>query len=280
MSLPPSFLKAGYGPLESLRAKKLRRLLIGTEGLSDTGKTEFLLSAPGPGLVIGLDRGIDAIADNPKPPSTRGADFGFKTITIPTATQGSTPEFYREYWMAFFKEYLEALKNPDARTIGIDGDSDSWELQRLTEFGKLANVWPQTKYGDVYAARRAMINRAWDAGKIVIATNKVKELWKPILDAKGEEIPDTNGEPKREPSGEWRSQGFPDTDYLWQIRLRHLTRLRTTKAGPIREWGFTILKCKANMELMGEELWGEDATFLGLVSLCYPQVDPHEWGFR
>lgn len=278
MSLPASLIKAGYGPLESLRAKRLRRLLVGTEGLSDTGKTEFMLTAPGPGAVVVLDRGVDAIADNPKPPPTRRSDFGFKVISIPTATQGSTPAFYTDYWMAFLKEYLEILKNPDVRTVGIDGDSDSWELQRLAEFGKLANVWPQTKYGDVYAARRAMINRAWDAGKIVIATNKLKELWKPILDAQGNEILESNGEPKREPSGEWRSQGFPDTDYLWQIRLRHLTRLRETKAGRIREWGIKILKCKANMELMGEELWGEDCTFLGLVSLCYPQVDPKEWG--
>lgn len=279
MALPLSLTKAGYGPLESLRAAKRRRLLIGTEGLSDTGKTEFMLTAPGPGAIVVLDRGVDAIADNPKPPPTRRPDFGFKVISIPTATQSSTPAFYAEYWMAFLKEYLEILKNLDVRMVGIDGDSDSWELQRLAEFGKLANVWPQTKYGDVYAARRAMINRAWDSGKIVIATNKVKELWKPILDSQGKEILESNGEPKREPSGEWRSQGFPDTDYLWQIRLRHEHRVRVVKGEPRHEWGIRILKCKANMELVGEELWGGDATFLGLVSLCYPQVDPKEWGF-
>lgn len=278
MTLPASLLKAGYGPLTSLRAKKLRRLLIGTEGLSDTGKTEFLLSAPGPGAVVVLDRGVDAIADNPKPPPTRREDFGFKVISIPTATQGSTPDFYREYWTAFLKEYLEILKNPDVRTIGIDGDSDSWELQRLAEHGKTHGVWPQTKFTDPYAARRAMVNRAWDSGKIVIATNKVKGAWKDILDKDGNQVLTDNGEPKREPSGEWKSQGFPDVDYLWQIRISHHHRVRTTKAGPVHEWGLKILKCKANMELVGEELWGSDCTFEGLVSLCYPQIELSEWG--
>src|SRR5271154_4881956 len=131
--LPASFARDGFQHISQVRSKK-RHILIGTEGRSNTGKTEFSLSAPGPGIVICLDRGFDGIFDNPNPPKTRGSDYAFKVIPIPLATQAAQPE-YLEYWRAFYTEYKKALATPDARRVVLDGDSASGELQRLADLG-------------------------------------------------------------------------------------------------------------------------------------------------
>src|SRR5580692_8812138 len=135
VSLPASFARDGFFPLSKTKPK-YKHLLIGTEGLPNTGKSEFALSAPGPGIFICIDRGYEAVLDNPNPPKARNYDdFAFKTIQIPLATQVAQP-VYLEYWREFYNQFKKALDNPDARTVVLDGDSDSWELQRLAEFGR------------------------------------------------------------------------------------------------------------------------------------------------
>jgi hypothetical protein len=276
MPLPRSFTTAGFLPPDQARKKvgsTFRRLLIGTEGETDTGKTEWALSAPGPGIVVCLDRGFDALFDNPRPPKTRRNDFGFKVIMAPTATQADKPT-YLEHFKKFREAFYEGLNNPDCRTVVIDGDSDSWELQRLAEHGRLTGIYPATKYTDVYAARRGIINRAWDAGKIVIATNKVKAEYATIRDADGHPVLDlVTKEEKREKTGKLERQGFPDQQYLWQIQLRHL--YDASKG----IWGIKILKAKADPSLVGLTLWGDECNFQSLVSVVYPHVSLDEWGF-
>lgn len=272
--------------------------MIVTEGLSDTGKTEFVLSAPGPGVLIPFDRGFDAMVDNPDPPSSRRQDFGVKVIQAPGATQLSQGPMnqpgkeYLPFWLEGLKTILWALDNPDIRTVGIDGDNVSWELQRLAEHGKLTGVFPQTKYTDVYAARRALYARCWDSGKIIITTNMMRDEFRKVLDAEGNPImdPDRPGEFKKEPTGEQVAQGFSDKkhDYYWQIRVRHLYEpptpptwnaiLKKNIGGQPARWGLRVMKAKANPKLVGQELWGEDCTFTGLVSMVYPHIPLKEWG--
>src|ERR1700678_1443544 len=105
--LPGSFARDGFFPPGQVRGKK-RRLLIGTDGWDNTGKTEFALSAPGPGIVICLDRGFDGVLDNPNPPKTRSSDFGFKVIKMSAPGQVKQDE-YIEQWKNFRTEYYKAL---------------------------------------------------------------------------------------------------------------------------------------------------------------------------
>ena len=81
--IPQSVFKAGYYTPEVARrrGRKYRGLMLAIEGRSDTGKTEFMLSAPGPGSILAMDRGFDAVFDNPMPPPTRRQDFGILRST-------------------------------------------------------------------------------------------------------------------------------------------------------------------------------------------------------
>jgi hypothetical protein len=286
MPLPASFARDGFVSAAEVRKRRhlpgLNRpgILIGTEGETNTGKSEFGLSAPGPGIYLCVDRGFDGMLDNPNPPSWRKADnFAFKVIAAPLATQTNQPE-YLKYWKEFYGEYTKALANPDCRTVVLDGDSDSWELQRLAEFGKLTQV-PSLMYVNVNAARRAMIARAWDSGKVVIATNRVKGEYINKLDDQGNPVM-KDGKEVRVKSGDSIRQGFEDQDYLWQMQLRHLHKPAgfnpITKKDTPPQWGIKILKCKANPQLAGMELWGADCCFAGLVQAVYQNVSLAEWG--
>jgi hypothetical protein len=270
MALPASFAAAGFGPLPKT---KFKRLMIGTDGLSNTGKTEFILSAPGPGVVICLDRGLEAMKDNPHPPKTRRNDYAFKIVQAPLAS-AATIESYREYWRSFYDIYKSALAIPEARTVAVDGDSDSWELQRLAEWGKLAGAGKSLSYAGVNAARRAMYARAYDSGKIVFATNKSNRCYKPIIKPDGTYLIGSDGKPEREWDGKtYERQGFNDQDYLWQIQITHLYN----DAKGI--WGIRLNRVKADPELVGLELWGDDCNFQTLVGTVYPQVSLSEWGY-
>lgn len=278
MPLPASFARDGFLSLES-RAK-FRRLMIGSDGEANTGKTEFILSCPGPGIIICLDRGFDGMLLNQNPPPTRRNDYAFKPVSVPLATQAAQPE-YLAYWRSFYAEYKKALDNQDARTVGLDGDSDSWELQRLAEFGKLTQI-PPIMYTNVNAARRAMIARAWDTGKIIVATNKVKAIYKTVLNPDGTPKLNKNGEEVRERTSELERQGFSDQSYLWQLQIRHLYKEAKvnpfTKKETPEQWGLRITMCKADRSLEGTELWGSDCNFTGLVQTVYPHIPLKEWG--
>lgn len=286
MSLPASFAKDGFQPASMARKRQklpngkfLKPLMIGTEGQTNTGKTEFILSCPGPGLVIALDRGL-GLMDNPNPPRARRDDFAWKVIQVPASTSAKQPE-YLQYYEDVRDSFYRALDNQDAVTVAIDGDSDFWELHRLMAFGKLTGIYPATKYTDIYAQRRAITNRAWDKAKIVVATNKVKDEWVDVYKPDGTPELEKDGSAKRRTSGNLIRQGFPDTDYLWEVQIRHLYKPPTlnsiTKKMTIMQWGIRIIKCKHNPEMQGSELWGEDCNFRGLVSLIYPEIDPKEW---
>lgn len=285
MPLPPSFLKAGFRPASESRSKRylpgLKRpgIMIGTEGETNTGKTEFILSCPGPGIVLAVDRGYDSMLDNPNPPASRRDDFAFDEIKLSTAAMA---EDHKANWKNFYERYLEALRNPDARTVGIDGDSDTWETQRLAEFGRITQV-PPIMYTGVRASRKAMYYRAYDSGKIIVATNKLKPEYVAKMDDNGLPIM-KDGKEVREKSGELTRQGFDDDSYLFSIQLRHLyhpphASKATGRMSP-QQWGMRVLKCKPNPELIGQELWGDDCNFATLIQLAYPQVPLHEWGIR
>ena len=241
------------------------------EGPRDTGKTEFSLSAPGPGVVLCLDRGFDAVLDNAEPPPTRRDDFGFKVIKVPKLTSATQDEF-KQYWVDYRKSLYAALDNTDARTIVMDGDSDSWELQRLAAFGKLAQVPPHL-YSEANAARRALYARCYDSRKIVIGTSKVKKEYVDKVDDRGKPVIGESGRPEQIWTGDYERQGFRDQTYVWNVELRTLYNEEKQRHG------VRVLACKANMAMRGMEFWGDECNFESVMAALYPNVEREEWGF-
>lgn len=275
MPLPLSFTQQGF----ITPARKFKGLLIGTEGHDNTGKSEFIMSAPGPGIALALDRSYEAMMDNQEPPDTRRVgEWVWVPVKVPMATQLAGTDQFKPYWDDFFlKKYVPALDNADARSVAVDGDSDGWELQTLATFGKLTQIPPILRTG-LNASRRAYIARSHDSGKIVIHTNKLKKKYFDQYNPDGSPKMGTDGKVVREWDGlSYERQGFWDHDYLYAIQIKHLYRQATDKLA--HGWGIRILKCKANNSLVGVELWDGDANMPTLLELVYPHIPMTTWGY-
>lgn len=271
MTLPASFATAGF---TAYAKPKLRGVMIGTEGAANSGKSEFILSAPGPSVDICLDRGMRGTLDNPNPPASRQPDHAVKLMK--TLKEGAADQAtFLEYWKAFRKSVYDACAIPEARSVCIDGDSDSCEVQMIAEFGRTTQIMPISRTG-YNAARRLFYSRLFDSGKIIIATNKLKRKYEAVYDeTTGKVKVDGQGQTMREWDGaSYERQGFNDFEYLWEIQVRHLYNAEKG------EWGIRILMCKANREFEGTELWGDDCSVYGLLTNVYSHIDPKEWGFK
>lgn len=283
-TFPQSFARDGF---LSKAKPKFRGCLIGTEGRANTGKSEFGLSGPGPGIFLALDRQHRAMVDNPEPPVTRRDDFLIIPVDLAMAGSSATQAQAAEAFNVFYSSYyMKALNNPDARTVVVDGDSDGFECQMLGEFGKVTQV-PQMMRTALNASRRVYVARAVQSNKVVIMTNKVKKQYENVFDGMGKPVmdPQKPSEQKREWMGGYERQGWNDHEYCYEIQLRHLYKPAETVTRRDREvelpqrWGIQILMCKAQRALEGTELWGDDCNVQSLLSLVYPQVEPEEWGY-
>lgn len=280
MTLPRSFAE-----FSGLPKTRFRGVLIGTEGAANTGKTEFILSGPGPGILLALDRQYRSALENPEPPASRNLDsFLIQPVEL-GMPQGVTQESAQQQWRTYYDNYyLKALRNPDARTVGVDGDSDSFECQMLAAFGRTTQI-PQIQRTGLNAARRLYIVRAVESGKIVIMTNKLKKKYEPVFDAQGNAVPDpqNTSQQKREWDGKsYERQGFNDHEYCYEIQLRHLyERAYTDAKGRERQakWGIQLLMVKANRALEGQELWAGDCNLATLLEYVYPHISLDEWGY-
>lgn len=280
MALPASFRRDGFvRPAQS----RFRGVMIGTEGGANTGKTEFAWSAPGPGIHHALDRGHRSTLENNEPPSTRNLIEGDNLLILPTEVplnSGTTKEQALASWRTWYENhYKKSLSNVDVRTVILDGDSDSFEWQTLAEFGRTAQI-PPIQRTSLNAARRVMIARAVDSGKVFISTNKLKKKYEDVHDGNGQPVMDPTkpGQTLREWDGKsYERQGFNDHEYGYEIQLRHIYQRAEGKSKAM--WGIQILLCKANRSLEGEELWAGDCNLPTLLQLVYPHIELSEWGY-
>ncbi len=299
--LPRSFEKDGFISPSKTRGKVnlgtpqkplwLKPLMIGQDGESDSGKTEFALSVPGVIQMVSVDRNFNGVFDNPNPPAERNPRVGIKVIQPPLQGQATKVE-YGQYYALIRDSFYGALSSPDSTCVFMDGDSDFWEIHILAHFGKTTQIFPQTRYASPYAEKRAQICKAWDSGKIVIFSNKIKDEYKTVYNADGTAKKDEQGNDLREKTGEKERQGYRDQNYLFDIQLRHMFRpSHTAQRGKLpngqprmvqvpMQWGVRLTKCKHDMSMVGEELWGDECNFRGLVNRVFPEVPLERWGFK
>jgi hypothetical protein len=272
----------GFTPISKFKRKP--RLMIGIEGLPDSGKTEFAMTAP-PGIgILAVDRGYEHVVTKAEPPAARQDPerIFMKLFPVPQPGQSPGESTYLQIWKEFYANYLQSLQDVNFRTVVIDGDSDTWELQQLAAFGKVTQI-PPIQRTDVNAARRVMIARGFDSGRNIIFTYRLKPEYEKIIKL------NSRGEPQEvdEKTGNWRRTGFNDQDYLVQVQLRAIYNPKRTRKikgedVPVETvgdmFGVEILKCKPAPDLVGIRLWGAECNFTGLVQTIYPEADLKEWG--
>lgn len=169
-------------------------LTIAIEGEDKAGKSHFWMTAPGPILVIDLDRRMnDTIQEFQKskqiyviqPEVNRDAIIKAKMVSQNERSKGATkitdPSWLKEIKKAW-NDTVDAIevagKSGEVRTIAIDTADEWWELCRLASFGgRLDRIQPM-EYGPVNMEFEKAVRMARKYGMNMVLTHKVKAEYK------------------------------------------------------------------------------------------------------
>lgn len=254
---------------------------VGIHGKPSEGKTELALSAPGPIGTVTVDRGHMGLMLNPTPPPTRCKDVVWQVIDPPMPSAAEQNEF-KKYWIDIRTASYNAAAMPDLRTLLLDGDSDTWEIQRMAEFGKLTQV-PSHLYTGVNAARRAYYAKLTDANKFLIFTSKMMKEYRPVYGPDGKQELDNNNKPVRRWTGNWERKGFDDLDYSLQLSLEcYRVDAKYDANGDLIEAGEFAARldlCKSNRALEGDVFSGADCNLPVILKHVYPHIPLKDWGY-
>lgn len=218
------------------------RIILSLEGLEKTGKTHFSLTAPGPIALFSTDIGEEGVVSKFKNVWVMSID------KISDDSAGQAPaEFNR------FKEaYMDIIHGKSVRTIVIDTATEIWEILRMARFGRISNVLP-LMYGPVNAEYRALIREAYSCDKNLILIHRMKPIYK-----------------EKTKTDEYERAGFGDTGSLVQVNALIYRRNNG-------DFAISIINCRQNPYLIGEELDGPMCNFPFLASMVLPDVDSSWW---
>lgn len=219
-------------------------MLVGSDGLDKTGKTNFFLTAPGPIAGINLDIGLEGVTRK----FSKDKRIWMVNYNIPPID--TKREEYAAHYFKIKTAYEKALNHKDVRTVVIDTGTDFWELIRLAEFGV---VNPKTSAGSLsYTSAnniyRGLMRMAYDSDKNLIVTHKLGKNWIKTKTAQGADTSTWDGTYERD--------GFRESSYLVQVNIRHFYR--------DGQFGIQIINCRHNMEIAGMELPQDECTFAHL----------------
>lgn len=227
------------------------RLLVSSQGLDKTGKTEFWMGAPGPIAGVNLDIGTEGVIHK----HSKKKSIWVMSMNVPFDPHNINAAFYKPHWQKLEKAYIGALEHPDVRTVVVDTATDMWELMRLAEFG---DTTPKSRggaldYKTANALYRSLIRKAYETDKNLILTHKVGQQWTTKR---------VDGQDKRGWDGvTYERLGFHESDYLIQVNISHFYR-----GG---KFGINIINCRHDMGLAGYEMEQEESTFAHLGALVH-----------
>ena len=134
----------------------LRATFMGVVGDTDSGRTRFSLTAPGPIAYLHCGEKKDGLIEEMrKSKLIRVHDFG----GVFSGNNQAIADAAGRNWMKFRKAFMEAFGW--AKTIVVDTDTDLWELLRLARFGAIKPTGGRVdaNYGPVNAEFRSLAQR-------------------------------------------------------------------------------------------------------------------------
>lgn len=236
--------------------KKRRRAIVSVEALPKHGKTEFILSAPGPIALVNLDEGLEGVVEkweNKK--EIQVADFGYRDATN------------QKEWIEVLEKVktsiISTVTDPKIKTIGIDTGTELWELMRMARFGKVSAPGQNISYwyAPVNAEFRDLFTKVRNSDKNLIITHRLGDEY--MNDKK---------------TGAYERKGFKEIGYMVQVNVRLSRRVVRAANGNIeRAFQFEVLDCRQNPDIAGEIVEEPMCDFPTLASMIFPDTNPGDW---
>jgi hypothetical protein len=260
----------GFRPAQKRRQY---HITVSTQGHPSTGKTDWALrTAPGPIGFISLDLGTEDIEE--KFLALRN-DIYIQEHKIDLK---AGPEEIREACSLAWASMVQAMNTMCiqklVRTVVIDTGDKLWKILRMGKFGALKGV-RQLEYEEANQWMSHLLYLPQNNGINMIVTHTISEVWDKV-----ESVNEKTGKVSvsRQRTGEFRREGFGDMSYIARLSIENLSRPGPKGRG--LDFGVRILKCTADADLVGLELWagdGDDIGFTDLAQMVYPNSTPEDW---
>lgn len=254
--VPRELLSLGF---EAAPTETTYRMLVGSQGLERTGKTNFWLTAPDPIAGVNMDIGLEGVVEK----WSKKKKIWVASFNIPPITNQKS---YIDYFKRVEAAYHGAVEHKDVRTVVVDTGDELWELMRLAEFGQLnpaADI--KRAYPPLNQLYRGLIRMAYDSGKNMVVTHKVKELWTSKEVSRGGSVSTVDSWDGKS----YRRAGFGDSDYLIQVNLEHYRR--------DGKFGMRITNSRQSMAVAGYEFEEDECTFQNLGVTIFDGTTMDDW---
>jgi hypothetical protein len=238
--------------------EEVRQRIIGLSA-GDVGsrKTSFWLEAPGPIVIISLDKGLEGVVQRYQDDKEiYVAEYEWSpNPDDPTMTQDQAVELRDK----ITEDFESAIQN--ARTVIIDKENDLWELFRYAEFGA-PNDAPRN-YPALNQRYRRLINMPKSLDINFGCIDGLKDEWVSQVNRK-------TGSRGAVASGNRIRAGFGELDGLVHIVLNH------TGVSP-DTWGITVGKARGpgGFDIAGKEL--SNLSFPEFAWLVFPDSLKSDW---
>lgn len=237
------------------------RMILGTQGLDKSGKTQFALTAPSPIAIINMDDGLEGVVE-------KWVKLGKKIwvcqVKVPAI---ATKDAYLTSWRKSEDAYIKAFQNKDVRTVFVDTATDWWELIRLAEFGSLTPKGDiRQMYGPLNQKFRSMLRLAHGTDKNLIISHKMKKEY--ITKTVSE---NNKAVTKDVWEGNYEKVGFKEDGYIVQANLWH--RYNTNKG----QFETEITNARQDMTLAGYVMGQDECNFATLGTLLFNGTVEEDW---
>jgi hypothetical protein len=259
------------------------------EALEKEGKTSFGLSAPDPIIVYNSDQGLDGVVQRYQaggkritvagmPGSGKGGRLPHYRLDVkPKREKGEKAKtasytqkvanIARPIWKQFVEDYYEGLRST-ARTLVMDTGTGFWLLARYAYWGAVSPPHKNLA-GSIKEEFSALVVDAQNYDKNVIWLHRLRPEWTDFVNKKGEK--DSIKTSRLERAGH-SEIGY---DVQANVRLSKTTILKGSRKGD-RVYKATIIDCRLNAMLDGEELEGEECSFPYFAAMVFG-TEVEEW---
>jgi hypothetical protein len=213
-------------------------LLYGADG---TGKTRFLLTAPGPIDIHGFDRRPEKFW---APFMSKGVDYEhYVTYKQEHPHRGQDEKAMvakiirtnSETLEGYFQNLEASLKKPRVATVCTDNLTKVYAMNKFANFGRVEKIEPY-HYGGLRATYSRIFDLAAAYNKVFLCTSEENELYRA-----------NKGTGRMKPDG--------DKTFLHGVNI--ILRMTRERDGFKAEF----MKCSFNHHLVGETLYNDDINY-------------------
>lgn len=235
-----------------------RRLIMAIDGATKSGKSHFALTAPEPICVINHDFGLEGVVEKFQ------SDKDIYVLDVPFNVEefrNMDPKRAAQAADDILKKIKAATQKVlgQARTVIVDKATETWELVRLSHFGKLDQVKPH-HYVFPNREYREFIRQFYDQAVTSLIL---------LHDIKDEYI-------ENERTGVKERAGFKETGGLVQCNAfcyRDATPGQTVPDC----FHMEIMDCRQDASLAGVDISGADLNFPALAAMIFPSTKEEDW---